>query len=124
MPVLAGRAHLYSAQLAAGDADFHTATRHIAQALSRFRETGANALHGEAIALRRKLAGQQAAATGVSLTRRERQVAEMAARGLTNKQIASELFVSPRTVEDHVGRAIRKLGVPNRAAIASQLGRS
>ena len=55
----------------------------------------------------------------VELTRREREVAEMAARGLTTPEIADRLVVSPRTVETHLYRAFGKLGVTTRAELRS-----
>ena len=53
-----------------------------------------------------------------SLTPSEHQVAELVAEGLSNREIASRLFVSVRTVEMHVSRAYRKLGVRSRAGLA------
>jgi predicted ATPase/DNA-binding CsgD family transcriptional regulator len=53
------------------------------------------------------------------LTRRERQVAELVAQGLSNKQIAATLVVSLRTAEGHVERILTKLGFRTRAQIAS-----
>ncbi len=53
------------------------------------------------------------------LTRREREVALLVARGLTNRQIALELSVSRSTVNNHVARILRKLGVRSRAQIAA-----
>jgi DNA-binding CsgD family transcriptional regulator len=47
---------------------------------------------------------------GDKLSPRERQVAELVAQGATNQDIANALFVSPRTVEQHVARVLRKLG--------------
>jgi DNA-binding CsgD family transcriptional regulator len=47
---------------------------------------------------------------GVELSPRERQVAELLARGATNHEIAQALFLSPRTVELHVAHALKKLG--------------
>jgi pimeloyl-ACP methyl ester carboxylesterase len=49
------------------------------------------------------------------LTVRQREVLGLVARGLTDKQIARELDLSPRTVEMHVARAIAALGARNRA---------
>jgi DNA-binding CsgD family transcriptional regulator len=48
------------------------------------------------------------------LTRREREVASLAAAGLSSKQIAAQLFISQRTVDTHLGRAYTKLGVSRR----------
>ena len=53
------------------------------------------------------------------LTPREREVALLVARGLTNRQIASELSVSRNTVNNHVARILRKLGLRSRAQIAT-----
>jgi ATP/maltotriose-dependent transcriptional regulator MalT len=57
-----------------------------------------------------------------ALTRREREVAELAARGLSNREVAEKLFVSTRTVENHLQRAYEKLGVRSRAELADALG--
>ncbi|WP_035839813.1 ATP-binding protein [Kitasatospora azatica] len=48
---------------------------------------------------------------GSTLSPRERQVAELLARGTTNREIAQALVLSPRTVEQHVAQVLRKLGV-------------
>jgi DNA-binding CsgD family transcriptional regulator len=50
-----------------------------------------------------------------ALTASERRVAELAAGGLTNRQIAEKLFVALRTVETHLTSAYRKLGIRSRA---------
>ncbi|MGW4215294.1 AAA family ATPase [Lentzea sp. NPDC004789] len=55
------------------------------------------------------------------LTGGERRVAELAALGLTNRQIADDLFVAVRTVESHLSNAYRKLGVQTRADLAARL---
>jgi DNA-binding NarL/FixJ family response regulator len=55
------------------------------------------------------------------LTPREREIATLAAGGLSNRQIAERLVVSVRTVEGHLYRACAKLGVPDRAALAALL---
>lgn len=55
------------------------------------------------------------------LSPREREVAALAATGRTNREIARELFLSPKTVEKHVGAALRKLGVRSRGALAARL---
>jgi DNA-binding CsgD family transcriptional regulator len=49
------------------------------------------------------------------LTRRERQIVEMLARGATGEQIAHELVLSPETVQKHVHNAKRKIGAATRA---------
>jgi len=66
----------------------------------------------------------EAAASGgeiAGLTAKEYEVAQMAARGLTNKQIGAELFLSPRTVGTYLYRAYPKLGISTRAALRDAL---
>jgi non-specific serine/threonine protein kinase len=53
------------------------------------------------------------------LTRRERQIAELIAQGLSNKQIATKLVISPRTAEGHVEHILTKLGFASRTQIAT-----
>lgn len=55
------------------------------------------------------------------LTASESRVAEYAAGGMTNRQIADELFVTPKTVENHLTRVYSKLGVSSRSALESVL---
>jgi predicted ATPase/DNA-binding SARP family transcriptional activator/DNA-binding CsgD family transcriptional regulator len=57
--------------------------------------------------------------TSDPLTRREREVAALVARGLTNRQIAQELHLSERTVENHVSKILRKLRLASRARVAT-----
>jgi DNA-binding NarL/FixJ family response regulator len=52
------------------------------------------------------------------LTPRERQVLELIGRGLSNKRIARELGISEKTVKNHVGRVLAKLGVTDRTQAA------
>ena len=55
------------------------------------------------------------------LTASERRVAQLAAGGMTNKQIAQTLFVTVKTVETHLHRAYQKLDVSSRAQLALAL---
>lgn len=57
----------------------------------------------------------------VALSAQERTIAELAAAGRTNKQIAEQLYLSPRTVGAHLYRIFPKLGVASRAALSSAL---
>lgn len=54
-----------------------------------------------------------------TLSTRELQIAILARTGMTNKDIAAKLYLSIRTVENHLYRALRKLGVTNRQALSS-----
>jgi DNA-binding CsgD family transcriptional regulator len=56
-----------------------------------------------------------------SLTPSERRVAQMAAEGPTNREIAQALFVTPRTVEVHLSSVYRKLGISSRTQVAAAL---
>ena len=58
-----------------------------------------------------------------SLSRKERQVVELVAEGLSNPQIGARLYVSRRTVETHLSHVFRKLGVSNRAQVAAVASR-
>lgn len=55
----------------------------------------------------------------VQLTRRERQVAELVAEGLSNKDIATRLVIAQRTAEGHVERILKKLGFTSRTRLAA-----
>jgi ATP/maltotriose-dependent transcriptional regulator MalT len=57
------------------------------------------------------------------LTAQEREVVALAAEGLSNRQIAERLFLSPRTVGSHLYKAFPKLGVSNRAQLRAALDR-
>jgi predicted ATPase/DNA-binding NarL/FixJ family response regulator len=64
--------------------------------------------------------GQTAGGAQVSsLTRREREVAALVARGLTYRQIAEELVIAERTADTHVANILRKLGLANRSQLAA-----
>ncbi len=57
----------------------------------------------------------------IGLTAQQHQIAELAAAGLSNKQIAERLFLSPRTVGYHLHQVFPKLGVTSRAALRDAL---
>jgi DNA-binding CsgD family transcriptional regulator len=56
-----------------------------------------------------------------SLTPAERRVVDLAAAGMTNRQIGEELVLAPRTVEWHLGHAFKKLGVGSRRELSDSL---
>ncbi|WP_063036283.1 protein kinase domain-containing protein [Nocardia grenadensis] len=79
-----------------------------------------SAATARAYALREQATGTTAGPDRTArLTKRERQVAALVARGLSNRQIATELVVSPRTAQGHVENILTKLGFTSRAQIAA-----
>jgi predicted ATPase/DNA-binding NarL/FixJ family response regulator len=101
--------HLAAAGTALGAEDFDNAF-----------EDGARLSLEEAVAYAQRGRGEHASATygWASLSPVERQVVELASRGLNNPNIARELFMSRNTVKAHLSRAYAKLGVANRTELA------
>lgn len=92
-------------------------------ALATFERTGARLFAERA---RRELAAsgervRRDAASREELSPQELQVALVVARGVTNKEAAAELFLSPKTIEFHLRNAYRKLGVSSRTQLANAL---
>jgi DNA-binding CsgD family transcriptional regulator len=70
-------------------------------------------------------AGRRAAAAALgpsSLTRREREVARLAARGMSTKEISQTLFIGERTVETHLGNVYAKLGLKSKLQLVRRAG--
>jgi len=88
--------------------------------LERALQDGARLSLEEAVAYAQRGRGKRAGATHgwVSLSPVERQVVELASRGLSNPDIARELFISRNTVKVYLSRAYAKLGVANRIELA------
>lgn len=57
----------------------------------------------------------------LALTATEERVADLAALGRTNRQVARALFLSPRTVEANLARVYRKLGISSRAELGAAM---
>jgi DNA-binding CsgD family transcriptional regulator len=91
------------------------------QALAIFEELGARLWAEKARAELRRISGRAPASE--ELTETERRVAELAAQGRTNKEIAAELFMGVSTVESHLSHVYRKLDV-RRAELAGRLERA
>jgi DNA-binding CsgD family transcriptional regulator len=60
---------------------------------------------------------QQAAGPAAVLTRREREIADLVATGLSNREVADRLFISKRTVDAHVEHIFGKLGISSRVQL-------
>jgi DNA-binding NarL/FixJ family response regulator len=89
-------------------------------AASAFGERGATGWAEDARSELDRVGGRQPRRPG-ELTRTERRVAELAAEGLSNKEIARTLVVSVPTVQTHLARAYAKLGVHSRAQLGRRL---
>jgi ATP/maltotriose-dependent transcriptional regulator MalT len=106
------------------------ARREIEAAIASFREIGAEGERIRAEAMLEKL-GQATATPPAAttdgplgeLSRRELEVLDLVAHGLTNRDIAARLVLSEHTVNRHVANILRKLGLSSRAAAASLAGR-
>jgi DNA-binding CsgD family transcriptional regulator len=100
------------------------------RAAATFEECGATWRRERSLDALRRLgsAGRRAAAAALgpeSLTRREQEVARLAATGMTAKEIAQALFVGRRTVETHLASIYAKLGVDSKVQLirrAEELG--
>ncbi|HET6867911.1 MAG TPA: AAA family ATPase [Solirubrobacteraceae bacterium] len=89
------------------------------QAATLLANLGARLWAEKAQAELARVSGRRGA--GDELTENERQVAAMAAEGLSNKQIAATLFMGVSTVEAHLSHAYRKLGIRSRAGLGARL---
>jgi len=63
-------------------------------------------------------ARRREASAPAELTPQERQVARFVAQGLSNRDVAAQLFLSPRTVDFHLRNVFAKVGVSSRAELA------
>ena len=89
------------------------------------REAGRAVGRGDCIAAALGLAPEPGPLCGqqeLPLTKREHEVTELIAGGLTNRQIAERLFIAQRTVDTHVGHILAKLGCSNRSQAAVLIG--
>jgi DNA-binding NarL/FixJ family response regulator len=59
-----------------------------------------------------------------ALSPREREITQLVAEGLTNRQIGARLFLSEKTIETHLTRVFQKLGLRSRAQVAAQIARA
>jgi DNA-binding NarL/FixJ family response regulator len=89
-----------------------------------FRDAGVEAF-AERARLELEATGERARKRTVDtqndLTPQETRVARLAAQGETNREIAARLFISASTVEYHLGKAFRKLGVKSRTQLEDRL---
>ncbi|MFI7430127.1 ATP-binding protein [Micromonospora sp. NPDC049836] len=88
-------------------------------AATEFDALGARAFAERARAEQGRIGGRPPAP--LELTATEERVARLAAQGRTNRHIADELFISPKTVEANLARVYRKLGIASRAELGAAM---
>jgi DNA-binding NarL/FixJ family response regulator len=90
---------------------------HTAMGADGFAERAARELHATGERVRKR-----APDTPARLTARETQIARLAGDGLSNPEIAAQLFMSPRTVEYHLHKVFTKLRIRSRNQLHDALG--
>jgi DNA-binding NarL/FixJ family response regulator len=124
----ATRAHLIAGRALAAT-DREAAIRELTAVEGQATTLGAQRVREEAIRELRRL-GRRVGRGGRrargehgldSLTSREREIANLVADGLTNREIADRLFLSEKTIETHLSRVFGKLGVRSRAEVAASV---
>ncbi|MFF5714418.1 AAA family ATPase [Streptomyces sp. NPDC012756] len=97
----------------------------LSRAAEAFQQLGAVAWSARARAeLRAAGFAERASSSRLpSLTWQEHRIADLAASGLTNKEIGERMHLSPRTVSSHLYRVFPKLGITSRAALRDALGK-
>jgi DNA-binding CsgD family transcriptional regulator len=131
-PIDTARAELLASRALAAAGDTAAAIELLRQAHAGLDHCGAARYRKQAAAELRRLGHRAArvmpaAGPGESLTAlspREREVAGLAAAGMSNRDIAERLFLSPKTVESHLSRSYEKLGISSRAALAVAVERA
>lgn len=121
MPFERAQVHLLLGQLLRRLRQKDSAATTLRQALDSFETMGATLWAERA---RAELARTHVGPVGTALlTPSEQRVAELAASGMTNRDVAGALFISPKTVEVNLSRVYRKFGIRSRAELGCCLGR-
>ena len=97
------------------------AREHLRAALDGFEQLGAEAWAGQAEAELRAAGARRHREPGTALTSQELRVAAAVRLGASNRDIAADLFLSPKTVEFHLRQIYRKLGVRSRTQLVAAL---
>ena len=128
-PLLASRARLLEGRALAAAGDRPAALEALAGAESALGAAGARRRHAEATRELRRLGrrvrrpAEDAAPDALGpLTAREREIAGLVAAGHTNREVAEQLVLSPKTIEAHLRNIYAKLGVRSRVELARRAG--
>jgi DNA-binding CsgD family transcriptional regulator len=119
MPFELARTQLLMGQLQRRRRRRETASAILQEALSTFEKMGTPLWAERARAELNRASGVR---THAELTATERRVAELAATGVTNREMAATLFISPKTVEANLSRIYRKLNIRSRAELGRIMG--
>ncbi|MDT4910499.1 MAG: hypothetical protein QOI69_3740 [Pseudonocardiales bacterium] len=122
VPLEAGRAYLALGALLRRGGQRRRAREALASARAIFADCGAHGLLRDCDAELGRIGGRVTSTTS-QLTESERQVADLVATGMRNIDVARTLHLSAKTVETHLSRTYRKLGVTNRTELSTKLGR-
>jgi DNA-binding CsgD family transcriptional regulator len=129
MLVWTGRAYLTAGRSRHAAGEIGAATQDLELAYGIFCDTSAARLRAEAAKELRHVGRHVRPPAGgrqqirPELTERERDIAERVAQGLSNRHIAAELYISPKTVEKHLARVFIKMAVTSRSGVAAALHR-
>lgn len=119
MPFERARSQLLLGQLLRRQRQKHSAAIELGESLATFEELGTPLWAQRA---RDELARTNVAPSReLELTPSEQRVADLAASGMSNRDIAARLFISPKTVEHNLGRVYRKLGIRSRAELGRRI---
>lgn len=121
-PVEVARSRVLAGQALAGCGRVDDAVRELRDAESAAAAAGAESVRRPAVLALRAL-GRRPARGGTGLSAREREVAELAAAGLSDREIAARLVIGERTVAGHLTRVRAKLGVRSRTGLVEALMR-
>jgi DNA-binding CsgD family transcriptional regulator len=128
-PIEAARARILAGQALGELGDSSCAIEVLRSAHAALSACGARGYRDEAARELRRLGEKPRRTHGPggggldALTQREREVAELVARGMSNRDIGEALSVSTKTVESHMTRILAKAGVPSRAGLAAAVHR-
>jgi len=121
MPFELARTQLLVGQLQRRQRQREAASTTLRAALATFEELGTRLWAERARAELKRASGVR---TQAELTASEQQVAELAASGMSNRDMAAALFISPKTVEANLSRIYRKLGIRSRAELGRVMGKT